>query len=433
MGTVVQIPAQAIVIPTQRGLDAVIDLGMDPEGVADCSAILQEYLDSGGGECNELHFPPGVYYFAGMVKTNAKNIKLVGDGALANMGDSSVVFYADRELEALLWWNGAETHSNMNGPRIEGIQFQDRSTNHNQLRSAIKLSATANSELRIGLLNLRPRRYSDGLVSVATQSRTVYLKGGAWSEVMRPGWIVIDGYPYEIASIESDTSITLAIAYQGETANDRPYAVNWGGVGVWLDPATDFTQYGKDWSINGRCGCALFASAGTAEPGNYTGTSRIKVRSGYVNGEGIPDSIACYLGPFSDTFVWDVAMNSFAFGVVIANGHQHDIQHADYENAGGPPPVTGKPNEHGSCHGMLVMSDNPSDTYGNCIGGYFRQIGTAIELYGQPGYAPNYTHLGVCTFRSNKVNFVNGNATNTLGDLYSTSREGYDGDHHCER
>jgi hypothetical protein len=91
--------------------------------------------------------------------------------------------------------------------------------------------------------------------------------------------------------------------------------------------------------VNGRCGCALFAAAGATSP-RYTGTSRIKVLSGYLNGEGIPDSIAGYFGPYSDTFVWDCAMNSFAFGLVIANGHQHDVQHGDYENAGGPPPVT---------------------------------------------------------------------------------------------
>jgi hypothetical protein len=414
-GTVTIPPMPA---PTQRGWDAVIDLGLDPTGNFDCSEILQAYLDE-PGENGELHFPPGQYYFAATVATNSKNIKLVGDGQLANMGNAPVVFFTDQELDAILWWNGALTNSNMNGPRIENIQFQDMSPSHNLLRCAIRLTATANSELKIGLLNLVPRRYTAGTVSVQLQSNTVTGQGTTWTAGMAPGWMVINGYPYEILRVDSPTSLVLAIAYQGATAAGLSYAVNWGGMGVWCEPGTDFTQYGKDWSLNGRCGCALFASAGTAEPGNYSGTSRIKVKSGYVNGEGIPDSIACYLGPYSDTFVWDVAMNSYSYSVVIANGHQHDIQHVDCENAGPPPPVTGRPVEHNSCYGVLVMSSNSSDTWGNRIGGYFRQVGTAIELYGAAGKAPNYTVLGVCTFRSNKATFVPGNATNTIGaDVY---------------
>jgi hypothetical protein len=59
------------------------------------------------------------------------------------------------------------------------------------------------------------------------------------------------------------------------------------------------------------------------------------------------------------------------------------------------------------------MSDNPSDTWGNRLGGYFRQIGTAIELYGQAGKAPKFTVIGVCTFRSNQADLIVGNATET--------------------
>lgn len=406
---------------TQRGLDAVADLGMDPTGASCGAAILREYLDSADRACGELHFPPGFYYFSETVETNAKNVRLSGDGALANMGDAPVVFYTDQALDSILWWNGAQTNSNMQGPQIEGIQFQDRSPDNNRLRAAIRLTATANAELRVGFLNLRPQRYMEGTVSVETGSKTVAGSGARWDAAMAPGWIVIEGYPYEIVEAGAE-ALTLAIAYQGASLSGAEYAVNWGGTGVWLEPGTDFTQYGKDWSIDGRCGCALFASAGATSP-KYTGTSRIKVRSGYVNGEGIPDSIACYLGPYSDTFLWDVAMNSYAFGVVVANGHQHDLMHGDYENAGGPPPVTGLPVDYASCHGILVMSDNASDAWGNRLGGYFRQVGTGIELYGQPGKAPTWTVIGVSTFRSNKWNFINGNATNTGGMIPAATYE----------
>jgi hypothetical protein len=438
------IPSQEIcaLVPTQRGVDAVFDLGMDNSGASDCSPILQEFLDYFTDNAPELHFPPGEYHFETTVVTNSRNIRLIGDGTLANMGNASVIFSSTGYLDSILWWNGSISNSNMNGPRIENIQFQDRNRNH--LRSAIRLTATANSELKIGLLNLVPQRYGVGTVYVSTNSKSVAGLDTNWTATMAPGWIVIGGYPYEVLRIDSPTNLTLAIAYQGPNASGTQYCLNWGGIGVWLEPGTDFTQYGKDWSLNGRCGCALFASTGSTSP-KFTGTSRIKIKSGYLNGEGIPDSMACYLGPYSDTFVFDVALNSYAFGVVVANGHQHDIQHVDIENAGGPPPVTGMPVNHNSCRGILIMSDNNNDGWGNRIGGYFRQVGTAIELYGQPGKAPQYTVIGVCTFRSNKTNFVNGNATNTIGaSVYATasdwqeppsddSNDAEDGNHHRQR
>ena len=398
-------------------MNAVLDLGLDPSGVKDSSAKLQSYLDSSISVNNELWFPEGTYRFDSSIYTNQKGVMLKGIGALQNMGDSPVVFFTDKALEAILWWDGSLTNSNLNGPRLEGIQFQDRG---GKLVCAVKLTAIANAELKIGFLGLKPRRYTAGSIVTSSGSKTIRGTGTSWTDAMTPGWIVIAGYPYEIKSVDAGDALTLAIKYQGGSASLNTYAINYGGIGVWLDPGTDFTQYGKNWSLNGRCGCGLFASAGSTSP-KFTGTSRIKVLSGYLNGEGIPDSIALYAGPFSDTFVFDVALNSYAFGVVIANGHQHDFQHLDVENAGGPPPVTGLPNSYDSCHGILVMSDNSSDAYGNRIGGYFRQVGTGIELYGSPGSAPTKTMFGVCTFRSNKVNFVSGNATNSGGIVPTAS------------
>lgn len=395
-----------------RGVDAVEDLEMDPTGTNDCSEILRSYLEEDAASFQELYFPPGKYYFATCVKTNAKAIYLRGGGALQNMGDSSVVFFSDQPLSAILWWDGTQSNSNMNGPRIEDIQFQGE-----QLHCAVRLTATANAELKLGFQDLRPRRYSTGFVTVQSGSRRVTGTGTSWTDNMFPAWIVVKGYPYEVLAVENPSTLTLAIAYQGASASRSEYALNWGGVGVWLEPGTDFTQYGKDWSLNGRCGCAMFASSGSTSP-KFTGTSRIKVLSGYLNGEGVQDSIALYAGPFSDTFAFNVALNSYSFGVVIANGHQHDIQHIDIENAGPPPGVTGMPLEYDSCKGILVMSDNTNDGWGNRLGGYFRQCGTGIELYGLPGKAPAYTVLGVCTFRSNKANIVLGNATNTQGIVY---------------
>lgn len=399
--------------PTQRGYDAVRDLGMDASGKQDCAASLQMWMNGLQGQRTELHFPPGRYYFASTVETNAKGIKIIGDGVVSRIANGAVTFCTDKALDALLWFNCDQSASNLEGPWIKNIQFQDTSASHNQLGCAIRITNTANSELKVGFLNMVPKRYTAGIVTVSTNSRTVIGQGTNWTPDMCPGWMVIDGYPYEIVDVMNATMLSIAIAYQGASA-DKSYAINYRGIGVWCDPGLGFTQYGTNWHLNGRIACALFCSAGTAT-GMYTGTSRIKIQAGYLNGMSLPDSMAAYLGPFSDTVEWHVAMNSFAFGVVVANGHQHQLLDADYENAGGAPPVTGKPSEYSSCHGVLVMSDNSSDTWGNRIGGYYRQVGTAIELYGQAGKAPTQTVIGVCTFRSNKANFVNGHATNTQG------------------
>lgn len=400
--------------PTQRGYDAVADLDLDPTGQLDCSVMLEEWINTSGAD-NELHFPAGRYYFAHTVETNAKNVKLTGDGKPSRRGAGAVTFFTDLPLDAILWWNCAEEASNLEGPTIANIQFQDTSANHNQLGCAIHLTNIANTELHISFLDMIPDRYTGGTVTVNQGSKSVKGNGVDWSGISLPAWMVVAGYPYEITKIVSPTQLNIALAYIGPSAAGASYGINFHGIGVWADPGLDFTQYGTAWSLDGRIACALFCSAGTGS----TGTSRLKIQAGYLNGAGIADSMAAYMGPFSDTNEWHVAMNSYAFGIVVADGHQHQLLDADYENAGSPPPVSGMPNDYSACKGILIMADNSSDTWGNRVGGYFRQVGTAIELYGRPGTAPTWTVIGPATFRSNSVNFINGNATNTQGMIPS--------------
>lgn len=398
--------------PTQRGVDAVNDLGFDNTGVLDCAPLLQSFCDSLQTP-TELHFSPGYYRFNTTVRTNQPMVRLIGDGNVSLIDDGAVTFFSDVPLASILWFNCDEVASNLQGPSILNIQFQDASPDSNVLGCAIRLTNTANSELQVGFLDMHSARYIDGSVNVEQGSTVVTGNDTEWTLDFTPAWIVIEGYPYEVTGIVDESTLQLAIAYQGDTATNLDYAINYHGIGVWCEPGLGFTQYGKDWILNGRVSCALFCSAGATSP-YFTGTSRIKVKAGYLNGESLPDSMACYLGPFSDTVQFDVSLNSYAYGIVIANGHQHDIQHVDCENAGPPPPVTGTPNDYDSCYGILVMSDNPSDTYGNRLGGYFRQVGTGIELYGASSdTAPTRTVIGVATFRSNADNIVLGNATNT--------------------
>jgi hypothetical protein len=393
---------------TQRGLDAVVDLGLDNTGATNCAQVLRDFLDSGNDAC-EIHFPPGRYYFAATVETNRDQVKLVGDGHVSNIADGPVIFTTDQPLDSLLWFHTPDTASNLESCWLEHLQFGGA------MRSCIRITNQANFVLDdIGAMNLVAGRYTSGTIEVNNGSPNVYGSGTGWSEDMIPGFLVTGGYPYEILTVNSPTSITLAIGYCGETGRGLAYAISSGGILLWCDPGKGFTQYGQVSNLKGRSSCGVYMGAGTGA----TGTSRIKIRGGYLNGISLPDSIACYLGPYSDTVRWSAAANSFAFGVVIANGHQHDVSNADFENAGPPPPVTGMPTEYDSCKGVLIMSDNSSDTWGNrVVNNYFRQVGTAIELAGNEGFAPNWTKVAFNTFRSNGQKFVDGHATNTAGEV----------------
>lgn len=403
-------------IPTQRGLDAVTDLSLDNTGSADCAPILRGFLDQLAGNPAELHFPPGCYRFASCVETNAAQLKFIGDGHVSNITEGPVVFFTDQPLKQMLWFHTPQPASNLQSVWMEHIQFRDTSPGHNQMGAAIRITNQANFHLGdVGGYQLVPRRYNAGTVAASQGSKTVIGSGMEWNESMLPGFIILGGYPYEITSIQSPNQLSLALAFIGASSPAMPYAISSGGMLLWCDPGQGFTQYGQVRDLKSHTvGCPVYMSAGTRS----TGTSRIKFWGGYVNGGGIADSIGCYMGPFSDTTAWQVAANSFAFGVVIANGHQHDISSADFENAGPAPPVTGGPSGYAGNKAVLIMSDNSSDTWGNrVVNNYMRQVGTAIELAGASGFAPTKTKVAFNTFRSNSVNFINGNATDTSGEV----------------
>lgn len=401
-------------LPTQRGLDAVYDLGMDPTGLEDCSQCLQTYLDNLAYEPDvELHFPPGRYYLRSGVVTNANRVKLVGDGQGSNITEGAVTLFSDQPLGSMLWFNCAKPQSNLQSVWLEHLQFEDTSPAHNQVTAAIRITNQANIRMiDVGGFNLVPRRTYVGTVTATPGSKTVEGSGTQWTSALMPGFIILGGYPYEIAAVSSPTRLTLAIAYQGRPLTGSNYAINTGGIWLWCDPGQSFTQYGQIEHLRGRnCGCIAYMQGGTGA----TGTSRIKFLSGYVNGAGLADCIAAYFGPFSDTMRWSVAANSWAFGVVIASGHMNDIISADFENAGGPPPVTGAAQSgYAACKGVLVMSDNASNTWGNrIVDCMLRQVGTAIEMVGDPTRSKLFANV----FRSNQANCVLGAATETAGEI----------------
>jgi len=71
--------------------------------------------------------------------------------------------------------------------------------------------------------------YKSGSVNVTNGNATVYGNGTLWVDVsiLYSGdvWVGPDGRLYEIASIQSNTQLTLALAYLGATANTQSYAI----------------------------------------------------------------------------------------------------------------------------------------------------------------------------------------------------------------
>lgn len=273
----------AIVVP--RGLDAVVDLGLVADGVTDNSPVLQNFFNTNTYPA-ELHFPPGKYYFGSTVNiSSSKLVKLIGDGQVSNISNTgSVTFQSDLHLDSILWFNTPSTSSNLESCWIEHIQFCDSSSTSTRLKSAIRITNQANFHIHdCGGKNLIPARYTIGTISVVNGSTTVTGSGTSWDYSDFPGWLVVNGYPYEVATYNSGTSLTLAVAYQGATASNVPYVINIGGIFLWLDPGVGFTQYGQVLLKSHTVGCPVFMSGGTGA----TGTSRVKFH-GYVVGGGIP-------------------------------------------------------------------------------------------------------------------------------------------------
>jgi hypothetical protein len=71
-------------------------------------------------------------------------------------------------------------------------------------------------------------QYKTGTISVTNGSQTVTGSGTAWTGEISPGdilTIVGDNVWYEVASVASDTSLTLSAVYAGTTGIEKAYAI----------------------------------------------------------------------------------------------------------------------------------------------------------------------------------------------------------------
>jgi hypothetical protein len=71
-----------------------------------------------------------------------------------------------------------------------------------------------------------PQNYTTGTVSVSNGNTIVTGSGTAWElSLVTGGLFCCDGYSVPIASVESDTSLTLALPWSDATSPGRPYAI----------------------------------------------------------------------------------------------------------------------------------------------------------------------------------------------------------------
>lgn len=402
---------------TQRGTDAVVDLGMDNTGATDNSSKLSTYFSSlSSVGVPELHFSCGTYYFHSTVTTNANLVKIIGDGQASNLSNGCVTIESDQPLSSIWWFDQTASSSNTQSIWLEHLTFADNSSTHNQVKSAVRITNQANIHLEdVGGYQIEQNVYTTGTVGVTQSSKTITGSGTSWTSGMVPGFIWVAGYPYEIASVNSATSITTYTAYQGTTGSGLSYSVDSGGIFFWADPGLGFVQYGTVINLKSNSvSVPVYQASGTGS----TGTSRIKYLSGSVNcnGGSLADTIGAYFGNYSDTNEWHVSEKNCSIGAMTASGHMNEFVLGDYENT--TPPITTTCGTTYACSkGVLIMSDNSSNTWANqVVSNDFRQVGNAVELNGISANPPTNTKVGFNTFRSNTTDCAFSNATLTTGE-----------------
>lgn len=434
-------------IKTQRGNDAVVDWVFDKTGTVNTANVtaMGNYLAAlAANGAPGLKFPCGTYYFSSTITITGQSfIDLVGDNHASNGQIAGCVTFETDQNVPILWFDN--TSAPLAGVRMEHIQFLDSSASHNQVTSAIRITDQENLKFNdVSGWHLRGKHYNStsDTLAVTQGSTTVTSSGTPFSTncggvntsnpAHYPCYIVVNDvggtatpYPYEVSSCASTSVCTLAIQYIGATQAAAAYSLDYGGNLFWFDPGTSASnanQYGYVFDMNNQdvFNPVYLASSASSAIVN----SRINFIGGWNNNAaGSQDGIFAYCGHFCDTMNFNmVAANGYPFPVVIADGHQNTVSLARFEQTAAPTVPT-----FGACSGsgfpcskgVLVMSDNASDTYGNqVVSNYARQQGNAVEFYGISGQTPTQSRIGLNTFRTNTANCVGvfSVATNTFGE-----------------
>jgi hypothetical protein len=383
---------------TQRGVDAVRDLGLDNTGVSDVSAALGSYLNGKTGV--EVYFPCGTYKFTnGLVlsatNTSYQSISLVGQSTASYSGGASqssgcVYFTYDgsNTNKDLLWWDNTTSNStNYNGPKIENINFVDTSGT-GAVHSLLRITQFSNWVLNnLGFQNATGKVYTQGTVTVTNGSNIVTGSGTGWQSSGIPQYgtlFSVNGKFVEVASIDSDTQLHLTSNWDYPSVSGTAYAIDYNGVGLLLEgnSSSGFTQYGlvqNTKSFNNRIFSHMQGGV-TSSQGAYD----ISFDQGYINCNRVTDAQAFFIGHYDGQFsLTNFKINNCA-RFLTSEGAQGLLANFRAENTGAFTPVTtcngGSPSQ--SCTAGVVFNDDTVSvgTKNKVIGSNILNTGVGIEF-----------------------------------------------------
>lgn len=159
--------------------------------------------------------------------------------------------------------------------------------------------------------------YRTGTVTVTNGLATVVGSGTAWSGTVDPGWVFLgpDGITYEVESVSSDTSITLATNYAGSTLAGASYAtyptqgltrsLSQGVAQLILDVDPFLTTSAVGLFSTGSAATPSLRATSDSNTGiNFAGSDSLALVTGGANRVEVDSSGEVNIGSVSDTGIW---------------------------------------------------------------------------------------------------------------------------------
>ena len=378
-------------VPTQRGVNAVVDWGLDNTGGSDVGATINTKCAaySTSNTQPEVFFPAGTYLVTTPIactgsSTTVNNLSFIGEGRAARNGAGTVTFNCNVANSTCMWFdNSTASTGNDKGPRLEHLTLIDTSSSKNDFAL---LRITQYNSIYVNDVSTQASvgtQYATGTVSISNGSTALTGAGTTFPSGIQFGHLQIGGNFQEVASQSSGTAATLTSNWQYTTAAGSAYAINYGGIGFLIEgtSATGFTQYGTvtNYSGTGDRVCLDFGGG----PTSSSGTSRIHFYGGFCNGNRVADSIGVFAGKFSDTHKIDFAVNNVARGFISESAHALVFE-GELENTGAFTVVTtcNSGVAAQSCTKGVVLNADATTTGHDTriLGGYIYTWGTGISV-----------------------------------------------------
>lgn len=388
---------------SDRITNAVLDYGADNTGATETSTAIANCINNlpaSGGTC---YLPKGTYLdnngvLISATSTTKKGIRFVGESM------NGTIIESNCSNGYAFWWDNTTSNAgNQYGPDIENLTVDDTSGT-GACSSLIRITQFNNDSMhRVNFLSSGGKQYTTGTATLTNGSTAVTGSGTTWTSAMVPGLIWINGYPAEVTTFNSATSLTLTTPWQQPTASTSAYSLDWNGNCLWLEgtSADGFAQYGSFTELYGT-GCRI-GVYGEGGPTSSQGISRFKFIGGFFNAARVVDSLGFFFGQYGDTEEWNIPVNNSAFYGVLESTHLNKIE-GEYENDSPFAVVTtcnGGVAAQSCTKGVYVDGDTTAHTFNNAIiGTSMNNVGNGIEwtanVYGLT-IANNRLHASVLT------------------------------------